>query len=220
MKVMVIGGTGTIGREVVKRLVRRHDVLTSGRRTADFVVDITSQQAIHRLFKETGQVDAIVCAAGEAVFKPLSDLTDEDFAFGLGSKLMGQINVVRIGQQYLSEHGSFTLTSGRTSRQPLAGGTAYSLVNAGVEGFVRAAALDLPRGIRINAVSPQWTTTTLRLYGMDPASGVPAEQVALGYVESVEGDRTGTVIDAGWKYDWDSDSLSVVAAVPVRGAAR
>ena len=162
-------------------------------------------------------MDAIVCAAGDAVFKPLDDLTDDDYAFGLTSKLMGQVNLVRIGHRYLRDGGSFTLTSGVTSRQPIPGNTAYSLVNAGVDGFVRAAALDLPRGIRINAVSPQWTTTTLQLYGMDPAWGVPAGQVALGYVESVEGTRTGTIIDAGWRYDPALSSVSVAAPM-VAGA--
>jgi NAD(P)-dependent dehydrogenase (short-subunit alcohol dehydrogenase family) len=212
MRVIVIGGTGTIGKEVVAKLAERHDVLTGGRSTGDFVVDIMSPDAIRRLFEATGQIDAVVCAAGEAVFKPLDEMTDEDFAFGFSYKLMGQTNLVRIGQKYLRDRGSFTLTSGATSRRPMAGSTGYSMVNAGVEGFARAAALDLPRGIRINAVSPEWTTTTLQLYGMDPGRGVPAEQVALGYVESVEGTRTGTVIDAGWTYDWAVDSLSVGAA--------
>jgi NAD(P)-dependent dehydrogenase (short-subunit alcohol dehydrogenase family) len=86
------------------------------------------------------------------------------------------------------------------------------MINSAIEGFVRAAALELPRGLRINAVSPEWTITTLKLYGMDPAMGVPAEEVAAGYVESVEGSMSGTVIDVGWRHDPAVGSVSIVSS--------
>lgn len=99
-----------------------------------------------------------------------------------------------------------------TGRVPIVGTTSISMVNAAIEGFVRAAALELPRGLRINAVSPQWTIETLELFGMDTSWGVPAERVALGYVESVEGTMSGTVIDAGWRYDAAQRPVSVAVA--------
>ena len=213
MRVVVIGGTGTIGSAVVRALSERHEVVPCGRSSGDVTVDITSTDSIRKLFERVGSVDAVVCAAGEAQFKPLAELTEEDYEFGLRYKVMGQVNVVRIGHEHVNDRGSLTLTSGVTARQPLPGATAYGIANAALEGFARAAALDLPRGIRINAVSPQWVVDTLVRYGMDPAWGVSAEQVALGYVESVDGAMTGAVIDAGWRYDWASSSMSVAAAV-------
>ena len=140
-------------------------------------------------------------------------MADADYAVGLANKLMGQVNVVRLGLPHVRDGGSFTLTSGVTGRQPIPGCTSVAMVNSAIEGFVRAAALELPRGIRINAVSPQWTVETLTLYGMDPAWGVPASQVSLGYAESVEGTRTGSVIDAGWRHDPSAGFISVVADV-------
>jgi NAD(P)-dependent dehydrogenase (short-subunit alcohol dehydrogenase family) len=65
-----------------------------------------------------------------------------------------------------------------------------------VEAFARAAGLELPRGIRINAVSPPWVSETLASMGRDPAGGLSAEKVARAYVESVEGRRNGEVLDA------------------------
>ena len=140
-------------------------------------------------------VDAVVSTAGLAKFGPLDQLTDADFQLGLSNKLMGQVNLIRIGYRYVRDHGSFTVTSGLLGREPMQGSAAISLVNAGLDGFVRAAALELPRGIRINAVSPVWVTETLMALGMDTSQGMPAEQVALAYVESVEGKRTGEVLD-------------------------
>ncbi|HET6676239.1 MAG TPA: SDR family oxidoreductase [Nitrospiraceae bacterium] len=114
---------------------------------------------------------------------------------GLANKLMGQVNLVRIGRHSLKDGGSFTLTSGVLGHEPMRGSASISMVNAGVEGFVRAAALELPRGIRINAVSPPWVTETLKTLGMDLSIGLPAEQVARLYAPSVEGTGTGQIFD-------------------------
>ena|ERR1700730_16759755 len=211
MRVAVIGATGTVGKEIVKQLSDRHEVLSCARTTADVPVDLTSSESIRQMFEALGPVDAVVCVAGEGVFKPLGDLTDEDWAFSLANKLMAQVNLVRVGSSYVKDNGSFTLTSGITSRQPLPGSTTFSMQNGAIESFARAAANDLPRGIRINAVCPQWVDVTLKAYGMDPAWGVPVEQVAPAYIDSVEGDRNGAVIDAGWRYDWAANEVSVGA---------
>jgi NAD(P)-dependent dehydrogenase (short-subunit alcohol dehydrogenase family) len=166
-------------------------------------------------------VASVVGAAGDAVFKPLDELSDDDHALGVTSKLMGQVNVVRHAHRFVQDGGSFTLTSGKLGRRPMPGTASISLINGALEAFVRAAALELPRGLRINAVSPEWTTETLQLYGMDPSWGIPAQRGAPAYVEAVEGVLTGTVIDAGWRYHAADDYLSVgaPAGTPVAGMA-
>lgn len=147
------------------------------------------------MFAKIGSSDAIVCAAGSAGFKPLASLSDDDFAMSLKSKLMGQVNVVRIGSRYILPGGSITITSGTLAQEPIPGGAAISLVNAGLEGFARAAALELESSrIRVNVVSPPWVTETLVANNMDPSIGVPGADVAKGYLESVEGSFTGRVI--------------------------
>jgi NAD(P)-dependent dehydrogenase (short-subunit alcohol dehydrogenase family) len=195
MRIVVIGATGTIGKEVVKALARQHQIVKVGRRSGDFQVDIADKASIEQLFPKLGSFDAVICTAGEARAGRLADLTDDDFMLGLTNKLMGQVNVVRIGRQYINVKGSFTLTGGVLSQEPMPGTAAISLVNAAVEAFARAAALDLDRGLRINAVSPVWSIETLEALGMDATPKMPAAQFVPAYRESVEGHRTGEVLD-------------------------
>ena len=196
MKIIVIGASGTIGRPVADKLSERHEVIRVGRTQGDYQVDIASTESIHALLQAVAPFDAVVSAAGTARFNPLEQLTDEDFAFSIGNKLLGQVNLVRLGLAHMKDKGSFTLTSGTLSQEPMLGSAAISLVNAALEGFVRAAALDLPRGIRVNVVSPPWVSETLEAMGRDGATGMRADQVARAYIESVEGTANGYVLDA------------------------
>lgn len=196
MRIAVIGGTGTIGKAVVTRLSMQHEVVAVGHHSGIWRVDIASTTSISALFHGLGSVDAVVCTAGAAVFKSFQDLTDADYALGLVSKLMGQVNLVRLGVSSVRDGGSFTLTSGVLSQEPMKGSASISMINAALEGFVRAAALELPRGIRLNVVSPPWVQETLDALGMKGIAGLPAIQVAGAYAVGVEGCGTGTVIDA------------------------
>jgi NAD(P)-dependent dehydrogenase (short-subunit alcohol dehydrogenase family) len=196
MKIILIGASSTIGQAVEKALSARHHIVRVGRTKGELQVDIASPESIKRLFERATPFDAVVCAAGAARFAPLEKLTDEDFAFSLANKLMGQVNLVRLGVKHVTDRGSFTLTSGVLANEPMPGSAAISLVNAGLEGFVRAAALELPRGIRVNVVSPPWVSETLKGMGKDPAVGMPAEQVAMAYAAAVEGPQTGRVLSA------------------------
>ena len=195
MKIIIIGATGTIGRAVVDLLAPDHDIVKVGFSGGEFKVDIASRDSIHKLFQDVGKFDALISAAGSAKFGSLESLEEEDYLLGLTNKLMGQVNLVRIGLNYINDNGSFTLTSGVLSQHPMPGSASISMVNAGLEGFVRAAALETQRGIRVNAVSPVWVVETLIALGMDTSEGMPSEQVALAYKESVEGQRSGEVLD-------------------------
>ncbi len=196
MRVIVIGATGTIGRAIVRTIGSRHEVVPVSFSKSEIKVDISDQASIMKMYQTAGRVDAVICAAGLAKFGPLHSLSDADFALGLNSKLMGQVNLVRLGLDYLNDKGSFTLTSGILSRKPMPGSTAISLVNSALEGFGRAAALEMPRGIRINIVSPNWVTDTLKAFNMDPSIGTPVEAVARVYVQALEGSMSGEVLDA------------------------
>jgi NAD(P)-dependent dehydrogenase (short-subunit alcohol dehydrogenase family) len=195
MRVIVIGAAGTIGKAVVEALADRHEVVRVGRRSGDHQVDIASKDSIERFYAAVGPFDALVSAAGDARFGTLDSLTDEDFAFSLANKLMGQVNLVRAGLAHIRDAGSFTLTSGLLARYPAKGSGAITLVNAGLEGFARVAALEAPRGVRVNVVSPTWVSETLVAMGRDGSGGLPAATVARAYVESVEGTRTGEILD-------------------------
>lgn len=195
MRIIVVGGTGTIGSAVVAALSARHEVVVAGRKTGAVSVDVVSPDSIRAMFQSVGTFDAVVSAAGQAKFGSLDELADEDYLFSFSNKLMGQANLVRIGRQFIADGGSFTLTSGVLSQEPIKGSASISMVNAGLEGFVRAASLELPRGIRVNVVSPPWVTETLIARKMDPSHGMPAAVVAKAYLSSVEGTMTGRTLD-------------------------
>lgn len=196
MRVVVVGGTGTIGKAVVNALRERHEVVTVARTHGEHRVDIASQDSIRQLFEKLGSFDALVSATGSAAFAPFEQLTDAQFQLSLENKLMGQVNLVRLGLAHVRDGGSFTLTSGVLADEPIPATSAIALVNGGLNSFGRAAALDLSRKVRINVVSPPWVSETLKAMGRDPSGGMPADQVARAYVASVEGAMTGTVIDA------------------------
>src|SRR5438034_3104232 len=178
MRILLIGATGTIGKAIAAELGARHEVLLASHQQAPLRVDIADPASIRSLYAKVGKVGAMISAAGQARFKPLDELPDADFHFSIDHKLMGQVNLVRYGLGSIVDGGSITITSGVLAQQPSRGSAAISLVNAGLEGFARAAALEAPRAIRINVVSPPWVTETLQALGMPLQGGLPAATVA------------------------------------------
>lgn len=196
MKLLLIGASGTIGRHLFTEFTKRHEVIAAGRTAAGIKVDITSPDLIRRMYEEAGEIDAVICAAGPAKFAPLDELTEEDLYIGIRGKMMGQVNLALIGREFIREGGSITLTTGILADDPVPGSAALSLVNGGVNSFVAAAAAEMPRGIRINAVCPTIVEDSVEAYGnifagFDPA---PMERVVRGYMRSLEGSVTGRVI--------------------------
>jgi NAD(P)-dependent dehydrogenase (short-subunit alcohol dehydrogenase family) len=194
MRIIIIGATGTIGQKVVDALAG-NDIISVGHSRGEIQVDLASTGSIRKMFDMAGEFDAVVSTAGSARFGTLEELSDDDFTLGLNNKLMGQVNLIRIGYPLIHSNGSFTLTCGVLSQEPVVGSSAISIANAGVEAFVRAVALELPRGIRANVVSPIWVSETLVARGGDSASGMPAEKVAQAYVKCIYGDNNGDIFD-------------------------
>jgi NAD(P)-dependent dehydrogenase (short-subunit alcohol dehydrogenase family) len=195
MRVLVVGATGTIGQAVADALRARHEVVAVTRKSTPGV-DLGDPASVRALYRAVGPIDAVVSTAGAAAWKPFADLDDADYAFSLANKLMGQVNLIRYGREAVRANGSFTVTSGILAQRPMPGSAAVSLVNAGLEGFVRAAALEIGDGRRVNVVSPGWVSETLEKMGQDPKGGTPAHVVAEAYVAAVEGSMNGTVIPA------------------------
>ncbi|MFU0820426.1 short chain dehydrogenase [Pseudomonas lundensis] len=199
MKILLIGAHGTIGSAIDRELSPRHEIVRIGRKSGDFQVDISDSASIRKLFQQTGQFDALICAAGSVTFAPLGQMSEKDFVLGLQNKLMGQVNLLLIGREFANDGASFTFTNGVINREPIRTGSSAALVNAALDGFVKAAAIELPRGLRVNSVSPTVLEEAMDHYapffrGFKP---VPAAEVALAYAKSVEGLHTGQTYQVG-----------------------
>lgn len=191
--IVVIGATGTIGQAVAEALEGAGHRVHRASRQGAVQVDLEDPASIDALFDRFPDVEAIVSTAGRAAFGSTRDAKNEDFELGLRSKLMGQVNLVRIAARRLGPGGSVTLTSGVLGTTPGPNTAPVALVNAGLEGFVRAAAKDLTSGPRVNIVSPPFVRETAIAAGMGPM-GMPASRVAHSYVEAVEGTGTGQTL--------------------------
>ena len=196
MKLLIIGGKGTIGKKVSAHFSKKHEIIIAGRISGDVTVDIADSKSIKAMFEAIGKIDAILCIAGEAKWAPFDSLSEDDFYIGLRSKLMGQVNLVRIGQDYLTTGGSFTLTTGILADYPVAMTTSAAMANGGIHSFVKAAALELKNELRINVVSSGLVEDAIEKYetyfpGHNP---IPMKKVINGYVKSVEGKATGEII--------------------------
>ncbi len=196
MKLLIIGGKGTIGKKVSAHFSRTHEIIIAGRTSGDVTVDIADSKSIKAMFESIGIIDAILCLAGEAKWAPFDSLTEDDYYIGLRSKLMGQVNLVRIGQDYLNTGGSFTLTTGILADYPVVMTTSAAMVNGAIHSFVKAAALELKNEHRINVVSSGLVEDAIEKYetyfpGHNP---IPMKKVINGYVRSVEGKGTGEII--------------------------
>lgn len=195
MRILIIGGTGTLGQAVVNELSPRHEMIIAAHKHGDFRVDIADVNSIEKMYKKTGKIDAVISTTGQVHFAPLSKMNSTLYSIGLNNKLMGQVNLIIVGLNYINDGGSFTLTSGIINRDPIRTGSSAAMVNGAIDSFVKAAAIELPRGIRINAVSPTVLVESMDKYadffhGFLP---VPAAEAALGYAKSVEGSQTGQV---------------------------
>lgn len=199
MRIIVIGATGAVGRAAADELGRRHEIITAGRSSGDVRVDLMDEMSIRDMFKAAGKVDAVVATAGHTHFGPLASMTAADFRKGLDDKLMGQINLTLAAQHALSDKGSITLTSGVLDRDPIRMGANASAVNGALGAFVKSAAMELERGLRINVVSPGLLEASAKKYdGFFPGhEPVPAARVGLAYAKSVDGGMTGQVIVVG-----------------------
>jgi NAD(P)-dependent dehydrogenase (short-subunit alcohol dehydrogenase family) len=194
MKILIIGATGTIGKHVTAAFQKDHEVIKAGSNSADVQVDISSTESIKNFYQQVGKFDALICAAGDAQFGPLASMKDADFRIGVNSKLMGQVNLVLIGQHYINPKGSFTLTSGALADDPIVMGANISTINGAINGFVKGAAIELENGVRINAVGPDIVEESTAYFSYFPGHvPVTMSRVTQAYIKSALGGQTGQI---------------------------
>ena len=193
MKFLVVGSTGLIGSYVAKTL-SKHGTVIGVSRTTQISVDVKDPASIKAMYEKVGKIDAVASCIGKVAFKPIAELTYEDYLMGLKDKALGQVELVRAGIDFLNDAGSFTLMTGVLARDPIPSGSVAALANGAIESFTLAAAIDLPRGIRINTVSPNVLVEATSYHASFPGfHQVTAQSVADAYVKSILGKQTGQI---------------------------
>jgi NAD(P)-dependent dehydrogenase (short-subunit alcohol dehydrogenase family) len=195
MRVLVAGGTGTVGQAALSAL-KKHEIIRAGRKSGDVHVDVMDEASVKAMFSKVGKVDAVVACTGHSHFGPVDKMTPQQFLDGFKDKVMGQVNLVLIGMPFVNDGGSFTLTSGILSRDPVRQGSNAASTDGALDAFVIGAAIEMPRGIRINAVSPGLLADAAQRYdGYFPGHmPVTSERVGYAFAKSVEGAITGQII--------------------------
>jgi NAD(P)-dependent dehydrogenase (short-subunit alcohol dehydrogenase family) len=186
MKVLLIGANGNLGKLIYPAITENHEVVTAGRKHGDFMVDITSLSSIENLFKQVTNIDAVICAAGDSISENLHLMSNEKYMAGIQHKLLSQINLVLVGMKFLNDNGSFTLISGKMGEKPVKAASGKAVANGAINSFVLGAALEMPRGIRLNVVSPSKITD------------VPATVLVAGYLKSIDTLCNGEIIRIGY----------------------
>lgn len=196
MRIIVVGATGDIGQAACQELAQRHEIVAVGRSGGDYQVDVGEMKAVKSLYRAVGDFDAVVSCAGDATFAPLAELDQESFMLGLRQKVMGQVNLVLAGLDVIADGGSFTLTSGVLDRDPIRMGANAATANGALAGFVKSAAIEMVRGLRVNVVSPGMLDVSAPRYGawFQGHKPVSSHDVGLAYVKCVEGALTGQVV--------------------------
>lgn len=195
MKIIIVGATGTMGRYLSGALEKEHEIVKVSTNAGDIPTDITDVEAIEEMYRKVGDFDALICTAGPTHVGAWKGLTDREFRKGVEGKMMGQINLVLIGQRYIKPGGSFTLITGALTHEPQRNFANASAANGAVEAFVRAAAIELENGIRINAVSPGVIENSPQYFPFFPGElPTTMRQLEYGFRKSVFGANTGQII--------------------------
>jgi NAD(P)-dependent dehydrogenase (short-subunit alcohol dehydrogenase family) len=196
-KILIVGANGLLGSGAVAALSDRFEIITASR-SDGISVDLKDPSSIAAMYAKVGKVDAVICATGKVPFKSITELTLADYESGIDDKVLGQIELVRQGIGYVNDGGSFTLTTGILARAAIPTGVVASIANGALEAFVLAAAIELPRGIRINAVSPSVLVEATGYHSYFPGfEQVTLAAVGAAYAQAVEGTETGTTIKVG-----------------------
>jgi NAD(P)-dependent dehydrogenase (short-subunit alcohol dehydrogenase family) len=198
MKIIIVGATGTMGKHLARAFENEHEIVRVASSGGDIQADITSPESIENLFKRTGPFDALVSTAGPSYVGPWKKMNDTEFRKGVDGKLMGQVNLVLIGQHYINPKGSFTLIAGALTKDPQLNFANAAAANGAIEAFVRAAAIEMENGLRINAVSPTVIEDSPQYFPYFPGE-IPTSmrQLEYGFRKSIFGANTGQVIIPG-----------------------
>lgn len=193
MKAIVIGATGTIGKGIVEELESKGWEIISGHRNSIVNIDIDNAESVHNFFESTEKVDAIICAAGQAAFAPISELDEEKLQLSLNSKFAGQLRVAKYGLKNLKENGAIILTGGMFAYAPWPSTSVISAVNKGLEGFALGASLELEDGKRIMVAHPPLLSETAEKMGVESAPWPNTSVVAKSYSKALESGKTADV---------------------------
>jgi len=196
MRILIVGAGGAIGSYLNDKFSKTHEIIPASRNSREYKLDIEDSGSIENFFNNVKNIDAIICCAGETKWDDFDQLKEQDYFAGIKSKLMGQVNLTRIGSKFINRPGSITLTSGILSEDPVKGSSIASMVNGGIQSFVLAASQEIDTAIRLNVVCPGLIQASAKKYGafFPGHQPISMEKLFLGYQKCLEGGIQGQIV--------------------------
>ncbi|HEX9512519.1 MAG TPA: SDR family oxidoreductase [Puia sp.] len=175
-KVIILGGSSGLGLATAKAAAAEGAkvMIVSGNRqridqaltelpkdSEGYAADLSKEKNIAAFFEKTGNFDHLVFTAGENISLPaICDAEIDKAREFFTIRFWGAFAAVKYGAPLINPGGSINLTSGIASTRPGKGWALASAICGAMEGFVRAAAVELAP-IRVNSVVPGVVRTNL-----------------------------------------------------------
>ena len=165
-KILIIGGSKGIGNAILLQQLENNTVYTISRNTPEvahpnhthFSLDV-----LQDTLPEIESLDSVIYCPGSITLKPIGSLTIDDFRNDFEINVIGAVKVI---QKYLpalkkGNQPSILLFSTVAAKLGMPFHASIATAKAGVEGLVKSLGAELASSIRINAIAPTITDTTL-----------------------------------------------------------
>ncbi|MEN9655623.1 MAG: hypothetical protein RL311_531 [Bacteroidota bacterium] len=165
-KILIIGGSKGIGNAILLQQLENNTVYAISRTAPEIShPNLThfSLDVLQDTLPEIESLDSLIYCPGSITLKPIGSLSIDDFRNDFEINVIGAVKAI---QKYLpalkkGNQPSILLFSTVAAKLGMPFHASIATAKAGVEGLVKSLGAELASSIRINAIAPTITDTTL-----------------------------------------------------------